>query len=78
MVEVESNDTRLAELKVDGVAVEGYNDDINAYTVQVEDVTAAVVTAVPVSSTTEASVTAGEGFSKVLVTAEDGTERETQ
>ncbi len=76
VVEVESNDTRLAELKVDGVAVEGYNDDINAYTVQVEDVTAAVVTAVPVSSTTEASVTAGEGFSKVLVTAEDGTERE--
>lgn len=73
--EVESNDTRLAELKVDGAAVGGYSDTTDNYTVAVDDISAAEVTAVPVNSTTETEIVYGENTATVTLTAQDGTVR---
>ena len=75
VVEVESNDTRLSELKVDGAAVSGYSDTTNSYTVAVDDVSAAKVTAVAVNSTTDVDIAYAEGGATVTLTAEDGTVR---
>lgn len=75
VIEVESNDTALSSLTVDGEAVAGYSDTLNSYTVQVDDVEAAVVAATARDPRTQVSVLKKGATATVTVTAEDGTER---
>lgn len=75
VIEVESNDTALSSLTVDGEAVAGYSDTLDSYTVQVDDVAAAVVAATARDSRTQVSVSKEGAAATVTVTAEDGTVR---